>query len=288
MIKTEIIWVTPTVATLWLQKNINRVPRPAHVEAFRLMFTRGEFTTTHQGIAFDESGALMDGQHRLMAIAQMPADFRVQLMVTFGLPRNSAYEAIDTTIERRNIADVLHVPRSLGEVGNFLARIYTGQNTGNSPSYVKHFVDAYAPELEELIDFCPTVRRTWSSAAMRGAAALQMSNGNSDYVKSVYRALVQLNAAAMPPVALAFFKAVHSGPVHSGNRADLFARAMKVFDSKNESISRVQVKDISKALAEARQMMKRRIDVPVEPLRKPGRPLRTSNGHAEPGQPLRQ
>src|ERR1035438_9398924 len=64
-------FITPELATLWLQLNEqNRRPRASKIAAFSSDMSCGLWRITHQPIAFDTNGKLKDGQHRLMAIAQ--------------------------------------------------------------------------------------------------------------------------------------------------------------------------------------------------------------------------
>ena len=51
------------------------------------LIKNGEFTLTHQGIAFDEDGNLIDGQHRLHAIIK--AGIAVKMEVSSGWPRSN-------------------------------------------------------------------------------------------------------------------------------------------------------------------------------------------------------
>lgn len=84
MIETRLETITPELATEYLShNNRNRTIRRVDVDTYVREIKRGTFVTTHQGIAFDEDGNLIDGQHRLMAIAM--AGSPVQMMVTRGM-----------------------------------------------------------------------------------------------------------------------------------------------------------------------------------------------------------
>ena len=84
MIESRVETITPEIATQYLARNIkNRSIRKQEVEAYAREIRRGTFVLTHQGIAFDDSGNLIDGQHRLMAIAM--AGTPVQMMVSRGV-----------------------------------------------------------------------------------------------------------------------------------------------------------------------------------------------------------
>jgi len=62
--------VSPDMALKWLEGNThNRPINQAHVNRLAKEITAGRWQLTHQGIAFDTKGILIDGQHRLWAIA---------------------------------------------------------------------------------------------------------------------------------------------------------------------------------------------------------------------------
>jgi hypothetical protein len=82
--KTQVIFVTPDMARNWLEKNgNNRNVREHKVRKFCEDLKHGRFKLTHQGIAFGKDGELIDGQHRLMAIAR--TGIGALMMVTTGL-----------------------------------------------------------------------------------------------------------------------------------------------------------------------------------------------------------
>jgi hypothetical protein len=75
------------------------------VRDFAAAMRRGEWRVTHQGIAFDTGGALVDGQHRLAAVVE--ADTPVEMTVFTEVPEG-AFDVLDTG-KRRNAADVLAI-----------------------------------------------------------------------------------------------------------------------------------------------------------------------------------
>ncbi|MEU0368685.1 hypothetical protein ABZ070_00190 [Streptomyces sp. NPDC006283] len=94
----EVLDVTPELATTWLTRNTsNRPLSKTTVQQLAAQIQRGEWQLTHQGIAFDEDDVLIDGQHRLAAIAK--AGIAVPLTVTHGVPR-TAFTVMDTGRKR--------------------------------------------------------------------------------------------------------------------------------------------------------------------------------------------
>lgn len=87
-VETKLMTVTPEMAAKWLELNKgNRDVRPALVKMLTAEITNNRWQVTHQGIAFDEFGELLDGQHRLHAIVR--ADAAVPMYVSYGAPRAS-------------------------------------------------------------------------------------------------------------------------------------------------------------------------------------------------------
>jgi hypothetical protein len=98
--------ITPAKAADMLAANTtNRPLSKPTVRAFAEAMRRGEWMVTHQGIAFDVKGVLVDGQHRLAAIVE--ADTPVELTV-FTDVAEGTFDVLDTG-KRRNAADVLAI-----------------------------------------------------------------------------------------------------------------------------------------------------------------------------------
>lgn len=94
----EIVEVSPETAASWLTRNTsNRPLSKSAVHQLATQIQRGEWQLTHQGIAFDEDGVLIDGQHRLAAVVK--AEVPVLMTVTHGVPR-TAFTVMDTGRKR--------------------------------------------------------------------------------------------------------------------------------------------------------------------------------------------
>lgn len=106
MIETLVETITPDIAKQYLRHNTrNRTVKVREVESLAREITRGEYILTHQGIAFDESGTLVDGQNRLLAIIM--SNMPIEIMVTRNL-EPAAVMAIDRGISR-SVRDVMVV-----------------------------------------------------------------------------------------------------------------------------------------------------------------------------------
>ena len=98
--------ITPAKAVQMLEANTsNRPLSKSTVRGFAEAMRRGEWMVTHQGIAFDTRGVLVDGQHRLAAVVE--ADSPVEMTV-FTDVAEGTFDVLDTG-KRRNAADVLAI-----------------------------------------------------------------------------------------------------------------------------------------------------------------------------------
>ena len=84
--KTTIESITPKIAQEYLQKvdiAHQRKLTISRAQSFAREMTAGHWFLNHQGIAFDEQGRLIDGQHRLKAIEL--CGITLQMLVTRGI-----------------------------------------------------------------------------------------------------------------------------------------------------------------------------------------------------------
>ena len=87
-------WVDPLKAQEFLGTNFqkNRAIKERLLRRLCDAISGGYFFPTHQAIAFDQDGNLVDGQHRLTAIVRM--SYSTWLLVARGMPREHI-EAVD-------------------------------------------------------------------------------------------------------------------------------------------------------------------------------------------------
>lgn len=123
-IRSEIITIDPASAREMLEtKNTrNRPLNPNTVDTYSRIIKDGRWKTTHQGIALDSDGALIDGQHRLAAIAQ--AGVPVKIMMTYNVDPEE-FSVIDvgrrrTPADALGIAGIEHNRNQIASVARFL------------------------------------------------------------------------------------------------------------------------------------------------------------------------
>jgi hypothetical protein len=108
-IKVRFEEIDPALAKRYLARNVaNRNLRESTVRAYEIDMRAGNWIPTHQGVAFNDRGDLIDGQHRLTAIVR--SGVTVRMLVTRGLPTESGDTKTMDAVDRgavRSVADQL-------------------------------------------------------------------------------------------------------------------------------------------------------------------------------------
>lgn len=96
----ELVEITPDMAGDWLESRAfpgNRRPSRARIERLAGEMKAGRWQETHQGVAFDTAGMLIDGVHRLTAVRD--SGVTVTMWVFPGQTRET-FDVIDTGYAR--------------------------------------------------------------------------------------------------------------------------------------------------------------------------------------------
>jgi hypothetical protein len=233
--KTQVQTVTPEIATHFLQKNQgNRDYRKSWVAHLSRIIKNGEWMVTHQGIALDKTGNLIDGQHRLLAI--IDSGMPVQINVTYDAEANT-YECIDLGV-KRNLADVTRFNKKTAEVCSVMSRFLgTGYKKIPTASEAKQIYDNGIGKIsDELNEFANKNVKFYSSAPFRLAVIIMVMDGHDkEYVFNSYYNLINLNMDKLPPIAHSLIKQVHNYSINLHEKNYTIARALKVFDAKREN-----------------------------------------------------
>jgi hypothetical protein len=264
--RTHHVQITQTMARDMLKFNVdhNRKVRLQSVAMWLSRFRRGEYLPTHQGIAFDSNGNLIDGQHRLLAALEMPPGFTFWCDVTVGLSP-AAFAAIDSGLVR-SPAELLGIPQGLSACGRFLALVAESANkTRVTVQFVGEYSKVIEPTYNKLIAYTAANARTWSSAAVKSAAILRLlDGGDEDYILLSYRALVVSDFETMSPIIQALYRQLQLGRINTG-AIDLFIRCWRAFDVARSQKSIVQISDQSLIVAEVRNVIRTKVlNIPVD------------------------
>lgn len=177
-VRTQWQVVTPELATKWLEGNThNRPVRDSVVLRYAADMKAGRWKQTHQGIAMDENGTLIDGQHRLFAVIE--AGVPVLMQVTYNLPMD-AQTVVDDNV-RRSVVDVLKI-NGYGSISALHASTARRMRIGMSNSEdvrqatrqdEGEFLIRHWDAIHFAVSFCPPSKRVKgvTSAGTLGAVA---------------------------------------------------------------------------------------------------------------------
>lgn len=155
--KTTIKEITPQWASQILETRNpnNRKLSERFVDRLVRDIRANGWILTHQGIAFDENGDLIDGQHRLAAIAR--ANKSVKAMITTGVPKSQrcngivlkTFEAIDSG-KPRNVGQMIAMNGWAN--GNRVAAVVRAM--ANWATGVEQWIAMTTPQTEKILAKC--------------------------------------------------------------------------------------------------------------------------------------
>ncbi len=183
--------VTPETALRWLAANpSNRPISEDQVKRYAADMKRDDWKTTHQGIAFDASGNLLDGQHRLRAIVR--AGITVMLVVFRNCDRDS-FDRLDTG-KKRTAADALAIDgmdaaRAVAAIARNIIK-YGFKDSSVTDSFVVEFA---REQRDELAEYVPLV----STLTAPGAAAFAFASTDMNLKSTVRRLMNDPNGREM-------------------------------------------------------------------------------------------
>jgi len=106
---TRVEDIDPSLAKLLLEANVrNRPISLPHVRSLARDMVGGSWRLTHQGIALDRDGRLVDGQHRLSAIVE--SGTTQKMVVTYNVDPES-FHSVDVGLQPRSIAQIVGLVR---------------------------------------------------------------------------------------------------------------------------------------------------------------------------------
>jgi len=183
--------VTPKKALTYLEGNTNnRNERAWWVQTLASSIKRGEWQCSHQGIAISETGRLLDGQHRLHAI--VVANSPVEILVVKGLP-DETQKVMDYGI-KRTLSDLTGIDAKTAQILRYMAMVAYGDSVISAEQVLGLYNCGFGAIAEDLRAKTQVTRATFSSAAVKAAAVLQMYRGHdAEYIKNVYFSITYTN-----------------------------------------------------------------------------------------------
>lgn len=249
--RTGLKVVSPELAKEYLKANRKNRPVRKHlVDWIAEQIERGEWRVSHQGIAFDKNGDLIDGQHRLMAIAK--AGVPVEIVVSTGVDP-AAFQVIDCG-QRRTTADLTGLDKRVADPLRLAAMINRPNRKGRpTASEVLEIADtSIGNNLKKLVEHCGATKTYFSSAGIKLSAATILTEGvDFDYVAGQYRAFLTGDVLKMSPISRSLYKQVAQRyvEVFRGGAYPHIARGLKVFDPLfcQNTVLKVTTSEIEKA-----------------------------------------
>jgi hypothetical protein len=258
-VETKLVRMTPDLAKKYLENNTSNRPLRANgVTYIAGIIERGEWEVTHQGVAIDENGLFIDGQHRLHGIIK--AGIAVDILVTTGISKKS-YGVIDSQLPR-NLSDKSQINKKAIEVLSFLMNSFESIPRPTAQQAIDRYIF-----LEPLIlaqqHRCSANVRILSSAGFRAAAVINMiGSKDATFTLEAYYNLVSGNVTNLSRSGESLMKQIIKGTLIrdnigsriSGNQAQksVFTKAYFIFNEKNKNKTLLSIKDSSALLEEAK------------------------------------
>jgi hypothetical protein len=145
----QLMTVTPSMAARWLEgaNGHNRALSEEYAAKLARDIREGRWFLSHEGIAFDTHGVLLDGQHRLWAVVL--ADKPIEIYVWVGISPEALLSI--NSGKPRSLADNLRLGGGVGDVtGRDLAtlRAMLGHGTADAPLTPSEAKDLFARHRE--------------------------------------------------------------------------------------------------------------------------------------------
>ena len=264
--KIDMIYMTPQKAAYYLANNHgNRTLRKSTVRSYAADMKAGQWRCTHQAIAIDANGNLLDGQHRLAAVIE--AQWEGPMML-------ATYETAEDTMKlqvdrgaRRTAHDILQKRRDYVECVGRLVK-HTIITHGATPIHViDRILQKHKAKIERVHGIRTSNKRISGAASSLAALLLtayaDRSDSQIEQSLEQYNLFFQQSYAGMWPHVQAFNAWIVNGK--GGSRIiygvtsqwEMFMRVYLAFDynRRNHKISRISNYDDTKAEMAARANM---------------------------------
>lgn len=247
--------ITPEMAEQFLKRNlVNRKHiRLSWVQALAAEMRQGTFRLTHQGIAFNTKGDLIDGQHRLHAIIE--SGCTVEMYVAFDCPADTAMEWPVDRGAMRSVADTMGIhPQEAALVDAILA-LWKRSRSKFTTLERRATWDLFRIHFATIQEMCNTSRKTISQVAVKVPVLLRIiQHGNDPGLQ--YRALVLMDFPEMWPSIQALTRQLTVSELKKKEPVSaLMARVWIAFDPSKKNISRIQVNDPVIQITEMRDLL---------------------------------
>lgn len=198
------VLVTPEMAAEWLHANRgNRRPRGRAIDRITQDIKRGRWIYNGQSIVFSKTWRLLDGQHRLMAIAA--AGVAVEAAVETGVD-DAAMDRIDTNgAGGRGPATAYCAAHGIEENNDVNARVNAcgAALTGETPRTAEEFgkaYEAFAPGVEAMAPYFAAHRAGLGRASIAAAFIIAWRESPDAVIAAAQSYITGANLPAKHPM----------------------------------------------------------------------------------------
>lgn len=210
-IVTSVMLVSSDTAARWLERNTRNRPLSAFtVERYRKDMAEGRWVYAADPIRFDNMGNLLDGQHRLTALAAVEG-LTIPFLVVRGLPAESQLVmdqgrkrsagqqlALKGTKNASNVAAGVKV-YMLWRTGLMFRDSALAQSTITTPS-IEAFVEERPLEIATVNDYFSAIRNNDAPPSVSFAAALRFNELDSDQARDFFHRLANGGTGINHPI----------------------------------------------------------------------------------------
>lgn len=253
-LRQELVLITPELAQMFYENlAVNRKLRPAAVDVFCTEIIQGTFRTTHQGIAINTQGQVIDGQHRLAAI------IKTQIPVTMFVAWDcEAVKAMDWPCDNgqpRSTAQILDYTPVEGAIVEAVLALHRGTRKRFSTTERLTTFNFFKSSMDSLKSQCPAIRKSRTATPIRVPVLLRAMLDGAQ-IGCQYRAFVLLEYKDMWPSIQALTRQLadvaisqKEAPLH------MIARVWQAFNPARKHVTRIQLSDPDGQILEIRQAL---------------------------------
>jgi hypothetical protein len=231
-IVTQLKVITPKEAQdILSSSNVdNRNIRLNYVNMLANLIDADEWVVTHQGIAFDKDGRLVDGQHRLLAIVKSGKS--TPIFVTKNLDKKT-YAYIDTG-NVRSQTDIYKINHTLSAFITTIKHFNSDKDCKFNSKEMANIIFKIGPIHEKLVG--PNKTRTFTSGSSLAALFYHYCRtyDSKQYLESLFQNLKSLNYAELPKIGNAFHKSLAKRQTSRIHHYTLLLEMLYVYDSSNK------------------------------------------------------
>ena len=238
------VLITSEIAAQMLAKNVgNRDVRPSVVKLYAQQMREGQWRETHQAIAVNASGNLIDGQHRLMAIVESGASIWFWV-ATYDDSSNALSLPIDLQA-RRSHSDILQINRNSVQVVSTILRHVSNNGRGVAVASVQKAYSAIVSDVESVAhegnNKTQRAAATIRAGVVMRLVELRLRGRDDERLETIqqFRRFVAVDALETWWVSVqSFFKQMSSSNYGSMKQNERFIRAWVAFnpDKRNATL----------------------------------------------------